>query len=104
MRIWVCERLQLEEEDWFSERTILRWVHRIGFKIHTMGKSIYVDGHEREDVVQSRQQFLQDYEDLYKLCWQLDDENLQEKLNPDAKFMLVSQDEKVFHSNDVQTR
>ena len=69
-----------------------------------MKKAIYVDGHERADVVESRKQFIEDYNELYKFCRNLDDETLEEKPNPNAKYNLTSMDEKIFHSNDVQTR
>ena len=55
---WVTGRLKLNEEDKFSESTVQRWVHKIGFKVHTMKKSIYIDGHERSDVVLSRHAYI----------------------------------------------
>ena len=34
-----------------------KWLHKIGFKVKRITKGIYVDDHEREDVVQARDQF-----------------------------------------------
>lgn len=35
-----------------------RWLHEMGFKVKRITKGIYVDGHEREDVVEARDEFL----------------------------------------------
>ena len=104
MRVWVGERLQLPESDWYAENTILTWINKMGFKVHVLKKSIYVDGHEREDVVESRKEFIEKYEAIYQECWQLNDQTLEERPNSNAKFVLISQDEKIHHSNDVQQR
>ena len=55
---WVGEELRLNEEDWFSENTIMRWLHQLGFAVRVDKKSLYVDGHERPDVVESRVKFM----------------------------------------------
>jgi len=41
--------------------TVLKWMHVIGMKYANKTKSFYVDGHEREDVVESRIQFCHKY-------------------------------------------
>ena len=104
IRVWVCERLQLAENDWYSEDTVLRWVHKIGFKVHTMRKSIYVDGHEREDVIREREEFIRTHDELRKRSWQADDETLEEKPTAEAELLFISEDEKCFHSYDLQKR
>ena len=38
--------------------TCRRWMHELGFEIVDGRKGIYIDGHERKDVVESRQKFL----------------------------------------------
>ena len=101
MRVWIGQRLELEEDDWFAESTILRWVHRLGFKVHTMNKSIYVDGHEREDVIRDRMDFISKYDEIRKKSFQVDEKTLEEKPNAHAKFIFVSQDEKIHHSNEL---
>lgn len=35
-----------------------RWLHDMGFKVRRITKGIYYDGHEREDVVEAREEFL----------------------------------------------
>ena len=37
--------------------TCRRWMHELGFEIVDGRKGIYIDGHERKDVVESRQTF-----------------------------------------------
>jgi hypothetical protein len=71
IRQWVGERLELDESHWYSEPTVMRWLHLMGFKIQTVKKSLYVDGHEREDVVAARNKFMVDYNELRKSrCFQ----------------------------------
>jgi len=38
--------------------TARRWLQRMGFTYKQFHKSIYVDGHERDDVVEYRTEFL----------------------------------------------
>ena len=35
-----------------------RWLHQLGFEIITPWKGIFIDGHEREDVIEQRKKFL----------------------------------------------
>lgn len=48
----------LEIEDTISESTAVRWLKKMGFRLSRVQKGVYVDGHERADVVESRQQFV----------------------------------------------
>ena len=41
-----------------SIETARKWLHELGFEVLDKKKGIYIDGHEREDVVQYRQRFL----------------------------------------------
>ena len=41
-----------------SERCARRWLHKLGYAVTDVKKGVYVDGHEREDVVEYRKQFL----------------------------------------------
>lgn len=106
IRKWVGGRLSLEEVDWFSERTVSRWLHVLGFKVQVLKKSLYVDGHEREDVVRAREKYMVDYKEVQKQCYQINDADdaLPELPNANATHVIVSQDEKVFHSNDLNPR
>jgi hypothetical protein len=48
----------LAEESSISLTTTQAWLHKLNFKMWEYKKGLYYDGHEREDVVQNRQQFL----------------------------------------------
>jgi hypothetical protein len=73
IRTWVGEKLQLDETKWYAENTMMRWMHQLGFHIQTQKKSLYVDGHERPDVVASRVKFMADYRKLREKCFLIDD-------------------------------
>ena len=45
-------------------RTVNRWLHHLGFISESHKKGSYVDGHEREEVVKSRREFLKVLSDL----------------------------------------
>ena len=38
--------------------TSRKWLHHLGFEILSVSKGIFIDGHERDDVVEARQLFL----------------------------------------------
>lgn len=42
-----------------GETTAISWLKKIGFKIRRVRKGVFVDGHEREDVVKARNEFLE---------------------------------------------
>ena len=39
--------------------TARKWLHELGFEILQRSKGVFIDGHERPDVVESRVKFLQ---------------------------------------------
>ena len=41
-----------------SVETGCKWLHELGFEVLDKKKGVYIDGHERDDVVQHRQRFL----------------------------------------------
>ena len=41
-----------------SVETARKWLHELGFSVKQKKKGIYVDGHDHEDVIQYREQFL----------------------------------------------
>jgi hypothetical protein len=48
----------LQLEDSISEATAVRWLSKLGFKLSRVQKGVYVDGHERPDVVEARRVFI----------------------------------------------
>uniref|UniRef100_A0A1X7V209 Uncharacterized protein n=1 Tax=Amphimedon queenslandica TaxID=400682 RepID=A0A1X7V209_AMPQE len=49
-----------------KERTAVKWLHELGFRSQRHKKGIYIDGHERKDVVEYRRIFLRKIEILEK--------------------------------------
>ena len=48
--------LGIESE--ISESTAVRWLKKLGFKLRRVQKGVYVDGHEREDVIKAREEMI----------------------------------------------
>lgn len=53
----IIPKLQIEKKH-ISESTAKCWMIRMGYEHKTYQKGVYMDGHERTDVVQYRTQFL----------------------------------------------
>ena len=47
-----------------SLQTAVRWLHHLGLKLVSHKKGVYIDGHEREDVVCDRKPFLKVLDEL----------------------------------------
>ena len=47
-----------------SVRTAIRWLHHLGFHPQSHKKGVYVDGHEREDVVLHCPEYMGEMKDL----------------------------------------
>ena len=95
-----------------SLRTAVRWLHLLGFKPVSHKNGIYIDGHEREDVVKYRREylkFMEAYESDHMPRPRCSDE---EPLTPpttqtteqnDRKLVLIYHDESIFNVNEAQT-
>jgi hypothetical protein len=61
MRRYVNDFLlpELKIEETISESTAMRWLKRMGFRLARVQKGVYVDGHERPDVVESRDKLIE---------------------------------------------
>jgi hypothetical protein len=44
-----------------SQSTAQRWLAKLGYELKEVKKGVYVDGHEREDVIAYRQKFLEQF-------------------------------------------
>ena len=49
-----------------SSETARKWLHHLGFEVLTIRKGIFIDGHERDDVVEARKLFLRKMTKLFK--------------------------------------
>ncbi len=94
-----------------SERTAHHWLTRLEWQYGLPQKGMYVDGHEREDVVKYRQAFIErwkQYEKRFHL-WDNDGNPLPLPKGfpvPGAigrfRLILVTHDESIFFQNDLQ--
>ena len=83
------------------------WLHICGFKVTESKKGIYVDGHERPEVIQDRlKRFIPQLKAILENCVSVDRDSSGNLVivRPEGKYILVNQDEKIHHSNDAQRR
>ena len=76
-------------------------LHNLGFSQKKHHKSVYFDGHERDDVVMYREEFLQKLEELDRRCVY---DGHEPHLFPDERPLIqVHHDESTFYANADQT-
>jgi hypothetical protein len=86
-------------------RTARRWLEKLRFSWRRVQKGIYVDGHERADVVQYRQEvFLPAFEEIRPFLVTWGEEGrivMSQNLPPGQKpLVVVTHDESTFNAND----
>ena len=54
----ICQLIPVALDDTISETTAVRWLKKLGFKLSRVQKGVYVDGHERVDVVDARRKLI----------------------------------------------
>ncbi|KIJ40068.1 hypothetical protein M422DRAFT_257136 [Sphaerobolus stellatus SS14] len=88
-------------------RTAERWLNKLGYKPRKHRKGVYMDGHERKDVVEYRNKFLERMAELERVMVTYNDktgEPIQPILRPGEKVHhLIAHDESGFHANDQQS-
>ena len=89
-------------------RTAIRWFHNLGFKPVSHKKGVYIDGHERDDVVQHRKCLLKTLHNLrsaHKPPPQCSDEPphvRQEEDEEKKELVVIYHDESIFNTNEGQ--
>lgn len=91
-----------------SLRTAQRWLHRMGWRYTRKRNGMYVDGHERDDVVEYRTGFIERWKVYDKRMYSYDnDRNREGELTgfpvpPGQQFclILVTHDESTFYETD----
>ena len=88
-----------------SERQAVRWLHLLGFSRKGYLKGTYVDGHERRDVVEYREQFLQRISEYETRMIRYVGDDCEHAIRPDLPdgikpLVLVVQDESCFAAFD----
>jgi len=101
----VISTLGIEEKISISCSTAREWLHMLGWEYKDHSKNIYFDGHEREDVVADRHQFLQKWAELRKQMATYEGENLDEVILPVlphgvSEIIPITHDESIFYVND----
>ena len=100
----ILPRLNIIRSKIISKSTARRWLFRLGWNCHEYHKGIYVDGHERFDVIEDRKKFIADYDELAKLTPTFSVDNLdiiEPSLPPNtSQHIFVTHDESSFNAND----
>ena len=91
-----------------SLRTAVRWLHHLGFKPVSHKKGVYIDGHEREDVVRHRNKLktLHDLRSSHQPLPPCSDDPPRIRLEEDEEkkeLVLIFHDESIFNTNEGQT-
>jgi hypothetical protein len=89
-------------------RTARRWMKKMGFVYNTVKKGVYIDGHEREDVVNYRQSTFiplwRKYEHRFVIFKEDGSWRLPQLLPGEVPVVLVTHDESTFNANDGKRR
>ena len=92
-----------------SLRTAIRWLHHLGFNPVSHRKGVYIDGHEREDVVRHRKEFLKVMDELRRThrppppCTDEPPRIRQEDDDEKKELVVIYHDESIFNTNEGQT-
>ena len=90
-----------------SLHSSIRWLHHLGFKPVSHRKDVYIDGHERDDVVLHRSKYLRTMANLYETHRQppiCNDEFLRVREDDVKKTLVVLyHDESIYNSNEGPT-
>ncbi|CAG8682496.1 14975_t:CDS:2 [Gigaspora margarita] len=78
----VIPALGIEEKTTISHTTAREWLHKLGWQYKDHSKNIYFDGHEREDVVAYRREFLRKLAELRRRMATYEGENLDQIIPP----------------------
>ena len=106
---WVNDNLHLmadlPRQLTISESTAIRWMHHLGMDYLRYSKGLYIDGHERPDVVTYRDAFLERMAEHSKYFFQYEGEDMNTVISPTLQSgkrprVLVTHDESCFSSHD----
>ncbi|KIO02026.1 hypothetical protein M404DRAFT_16178 [Pisolithus tinctorius Marx 270] len=89
-----------------SEGTAQWWLGKLGYELKEAKKGIYIDGHEREDVVTYHKEFLAMFGENERLQRTYTDDSLEPvepQLGPGEQLhILVMHDESIVHANELR--
>lgn len=90
-------------------RTAQRWLHNMGWRYGRQKNGMYIDGHERPDIVEYREAFIARWKGYEKRMRTFNNDGEPEHFSPQGfpvpagqvfKLMLVTHDESIFYEND----
>ena len=91
-------------------RTARKWLNRLGYKWKEVQKGVFFDGHEKEDVVEYRETFLDEMKSLLPYFVEFsDDGSMLPKICPDdctvggpnrRAIIMITRDESTFSANN----
>ncbi|KAF9455309.1 hypothetical protein BDZ94DRAFT_1205895, partial [Collybia nuda] len=92
-----------------SLRTAQRWLHNMGWRYGQKKNGMYIDGHERPDIVEYREAFIERWKEYEKRMALFNNDGERESFSPQGfpipsgqvfKLILVTHDESIFYEND----
>lgn len=93
-----------------KSRTARRWLHKLGFEYKDVKKDVFVDGHERPDVIEDREQFLKTKKELEPYLVEFEEDGTMKAKNypldcevggeERRPIIVITHDECTFSSND----
>ena len=93
---WVKEQFECE----ISTETARLWLRSLGFAQKYHKKGVYFDGHERQDVVEYRAQFVQQLNELDRRC--IYDGHEPQLMEGEKPLVQIHHDESTFYANADQ--
>lgn len=91
-------------------RTARRWLHQLGYNWRDVQKGVFIDGHERPDVTEYRDQFLSEMETLKPYMVEFEEDgSMKPKIYPEdcavggpnkRPVIFITHDESIFNAND----
>ena len=105
-----CEEIGVRKRKAVVASTVRRWLRKQGLNWRDVKKGVYVDGHERQDVVGYREGFIKRLEELWPYIVEFEDDGtIVNKAYPEGcivggrdrqPIILVTHDKSTFSSND----
>jgi hypothetical protein len=91
-----------------SKKTATRWLEKLDWRYEGVRNGMYIDGHEREDVVEYRREFVERWKTREKRFHQFDNDGHELPRpngfsvpdGPPFRLVLVTHDESTFYQND----
>ena len=90
-------------------QTAQRWLHNMGWRYGRLRNGMYIDGHERPDIVNYREAFIACWKGYEKRMRSFNNDGEPKQFSPQGfpvppgqrfKLILVTHDESIFYEND----